>query len=279
MVTLTVYSDPETAPQGTIIHPSVYLLLDEYLYAVLNNKDFPSLDFIESWRPKIMGVEHELPNQGFWNDRALFDIEQPHAIRVLVCGNTGIGKSTLINRVFGVEIVRMRASGFVQASADRLEKTESSARDRGIHNVREEIVDPARPDLIVHDSGGFEAGDDSQIESIETFVREKSRVAELENRIHAVWYGSSEEIFYRVERITETEKGSASKLTVRERDKKLQSSSSRPSHSMHETYPLSLSRRSATSSTPSSSRRRGSTLKDSARNPRWTNSTSTHKRS
>ena len=42
----------------------------------------------------------------FWGERETVDIEEPGAIRVLVCGNTGVGKSTLINEVFGVEVVR-----------------------------------------------------------------------------------------------------------------------------------------------------------------------------
>lgn len=31
---------------------------------------------------------------------------QLDAVRILVCGNNGVGKSTLINNVFGEEIVR-----------------------------------------------------------------------------------------------------------------------------------------------------------------------------
>jgi len=30
------------------------------------------------------------------------------AFRILVCGKTGVGKSTLINKVFGVELVLIR---------------------------------------------------------------------------------------------------------------------------------------------------------------------------
>ena len=38
-------------------------------------------------------------------DREVVNIEEPGAIRILVCGNTGVGKSTLINEVFGAEVV------------------------------------------------------------------------------------------------------------------------------------------------------------------------------
>ena len=42
---------------------------------------------------------------GFWNTEGVPDIEQVSAMRILVCGNSGVGKSTLINRVFGVQVV------------------------------------------------------------------------------------------------------------------------------------------------------------------------------
>lgn len=42
----------------------------------------------------------------FWGEKETLDIEEPGAVRILVCGSTGVGKSTLINEVFGAEVVR-----------------------------------------------------------------------------------------------------------------------------------------------------------------------------
>lgn len=55
----------------------------------------------------MLGKTNSIPNRGFWNDSATLEtdepgIDEPKKIRVLVCGNTGVGKSTLINRIFGV---------------------------------------------------------------------------------------------------------------------------------------------------------------------------------
>ena len=55
----------------------------------------------------------------FWNEREVLDFKEQGAIRILVCGNTGIGKSTLINEVFGTEVVgfglHLKVSGFYHA--------------------------------------------------------------------------------------------------------------------------------------------------------------------
>jgi hypothetical protein len=93
-------------PQGTIIHPSVYLLLDEHTNISLEMRELKLQRNLEEWRAKMLGSQDGVINTGFWLDRddddAVFD---PGAIRVLVCGNTGVGKSTLINKTFGVEAV------------------------------------------------------------------------------------------------------------------------------------------------------------------------------
>ena len=55
-------------------------------------------------------VDKEVENPGFWqSDEEIVDPQRPGTIRVLVCGNTGVGKSTLINKVFGVEAVSPKA--------------------------------------------------------------------------------------------------------------------------------------------------------------------------
>ena len=66
-------------------------------------------------------------------------------------------------------------------------QTQSSNRTRGIHDVRQEITFEGRPDLVVHDSGGFEAGADSEFQAIEAFLKEKSTAVEVMDRLHVIW--------------------------------------------------------------------------------------------
>lgn len=95
------------APQGTIIHPSVYMLLDEHVNVALETKEVKLQRHIEDWRERMLGTsENGIVNSGFWLDDDADDVPDVGAIRVLVCGNTGVGKSTLINKTFGVDVVR-----------------------------------------------------------------------------------------------------------------------------------------------------------------------------
>ena len=70
----------------------------------------PDRDNIEAWRSRMLGEPHDLLHTGFWTDRRGLEIDDLRSIRILVCGNTGVGKSTLVDRVFGVpesdEVVR-----------------------------------------------------------------------------------------------------------------------------------------------------------------------------
>jgi predicted GTPase len=99
---------------------------------------------------QVGGLSRDLQilNQGFWNDREVTVPKELGAIRILVCGNAGIGKSTLINKIFGVEV------------------TKPSDRKSGVHNVRTEIKWAGRPDLVVHDSCGFETGTKDEINEV-----------------------------------------------------------------------------------------------------------------
>ena len=102
------------APQGTILHPSVYMIFDEYSHVFLNSKELAFRDNIEDMRSRF------LPGGGPWQSSGILGSlgsdDDPPFIRILVCGNSGIGKSTLINEVFGTELVsaihlRRRSTG------------------------------------------------------------------------------------------------------------------------------------------------------------------------
>ncbi|KAL9010674.1 MAG: hypothetical protein Q9173_004415 [Seirophora scorigena] len=89
----------EDAAQGTIIHTSVYLILDVFSTLFLSSK-------ARSFRNRVEGFQDTILTQDvFWEEKDIIDDAKPGAIRILVCGNTGIGKSTLINEVFGAELV------------------------------------------------------------------------------------------------------------------------------------------------------------------------------
>ncbi|KAL0764341.1 hypothetical protein CaCOL14_013183 [Colletotrichum acutatum] len=161
-------------PQGTTIHPSVYLLLDNYIGIGLEMQKFPFYDRLEDWRYKILGQDEDVPNQGFWKDPAVQDYKGFGPLRILVCGNTGVGKSSLINKVFGVSGCK--------------EVTKSSNNVRGEHNVQDEITWPERPDLVIHDSRGFEAAATVELQAVREFLRNKQRDTDIGKRLHAIWF-------------------------------------------------------------------------------------------
>lgn len=93
------------AAQGTILHPSVYLLIDEHSNIALDMREVKMQRHIEDWRDRMICTEHGTENTGFWLDEDDDDAPDLGPLRVLVCGNTGVGKSTLINKTFGVDVV------------------------------------------------------------------------------------------------------------------------------------------------------------------------------
>ncbi|KAI4127533.1 MAG: hypothetical protein LQ341_006781, partial [Variospora aurantia] len=88
----------EYAAQGTIIHPSVYLVFDEHNTLFLASNALSFRNRIEQLR------DTTLTKDVFWEEKEIVDNTERGAIRILVCGNTGVGKSTLINEVFGSEL-------------------------------------------------------------------------------------------------------------------------------------------------------------------------------
>lgn len=84
-----------TDPFGTIVHPSVFLLLYHYPQGLqLPNSEMMLSSDIQS----RMGVE----NINFWKKDPNDISDRPASVvRILVCGNAGAGKSSLINCVFG----------------------------------------------------------------------------------------------------------------------------------------------------------------------------------
>ncbi|KAI8625009.1 hypothetical protein F5Y19DRAFT_451960 [Xylariaceae sp. FL1651] len=163
----------DSIPCGTIIHPSVYFLCDVYDRLGLASDLNAHLDGLNNFRQTSF-VKHEVQQNVYMDPwRAnLADLGGPELknCRVLVCGRAGVGKSTLINKVFGAVV------------------TQESSNDHGVHDVDEGFEMDTLPGLIVHDSRGFQSGATEEIELLEKFVKKRASAAKPEDRLDAIWF-------------------------------------------------------------------------------------------
>ncbi|KIK20106.1 hypothetical protein PISMIDRAFT_682616 [Pisolithus microcarpus 441] len=89
--------------------------------------------------------------------------------RVLVVGKSGVGKSTLINRIFGLEVAHV-------------------AKDRpGQAAIEKELISPENDRFILHDSRGFEPAEGSNYNVVRTFIEQRQRMPDVKDQLHAVW--------------------------------------------------------------------------------------------
>jgi Uncharacterized alpha/beta hydrolase domain (DUF2235) len=90
------------APFGTIIHPSMYCILDRhprfYEHSIFKHRKKDLADFQERCMEDTESIQP-------WLEGLQLQASGVKAFRILVCGKTGVGKSTLINKVFGVGMV------------------------------------------------------------------------------------------------------------------------------------------------------------------------------
>ncbi|KAJ8517846.1 hypothetical protein ONZ45_g5007 [Pleurotus djamor] len=82
---------------------------------------------------------------------------------------TGVGKSSLINRTFGVS----------QASV---------SEDRpGAADINFEITSDENDRVVVHDSKGFESGKVDNVDIVNEFIKERSAMSDIKDQLHAIW--------------------------------------------------------------------------------------------
>jgi hypothetical protein len=61
---------------------------------------------------------------------------------------------------------------------------------RGEAEIRREILSDDNNRFVLHDSRGFEGGEVDNFKLVEEFIKERMRMPQLKDKLHAVWYGS-----------------------------------------------------------------------------------------
>ncbi|KAJ6447859.1 hypothetical protein C8R45DRAFT_1115655 [Mycena sanguinolenta] len=83
---------------------------------------------------------------------------------------SGAGKSALINAVFGLEGA-----------------TPVSHRTPGVHDIDKPFSFPKNDRIIIHDSQGFEPGEEGNIQTVSDFIHRRSKMPALADQLHAIW--------------------------------------------------------------------------------------------
>ncbi|WQF79485.1 Putative GTP binding domain, Tle1 phospholipase, P-loop containing nucleoside triphosphate hydrolase [Colletotrichum destructivum] len=158
----------KTSGDVTIIHPSVYFLLDTYPMLGIKEALQCFGEQLKSFKRDFMtfvSSEQDIPS-----DPWVRDILPEHSTcRILICGNTGVGKSTLLNKVFGLPM------------------TQENSDQRGEHNIEDGFESDQHPGIIIHDSEGFQAGNKKELAVFKKFLRKRAESKDLRDQLHAIW--------------------------------------------------------------------------------------------
>ncbi|KAI6043672.1 hypothetical protein EDC04DRAFT_635671 [Pisolithus marmoratus] len=117
-------------------------------------------------RPKQVGsMEEIVPVMRPTTKGPIRVVHQVPRFRLLIVGKSGVGKYTLLNRVFGVE-------------------TAYVAMDRPGADIEQEFTSPHDDRLVFHDSKGF---DGENYETVLSFIERRKRMPDIKDQLHAVW--------------------------------------------------------------------------------------------
>jgi hypothetical protein len=54
-------------------------------------------------------------------------------------------------------------------------------------DINTEIISGDNEQFVLHDSQGFEPGEDSNYEIVKNFIKNRSAMPDIKDRIHAIW--------------------------------------------------------------------------------------------
>ncbi|KAG9312239.1 hypothetical protein JVU11DRAFT_7538 [Chiua virens] len=105
--------------------------------------------------------------------------------RILIVGRANAGKTTILKQICNsTEDPVIYDPRGKKVNPEKLQES----RDRGMHDIENELVFRSNPNFVFHDSQGFEAGSIEEFRQMKHFVSDRAKTTFLKKRIHAIWY-------------------------------------------------------------------------------------------
>ncbi|KDQ53304.1 hypothetical protein JAAARDRAFT_39370 [Jaapia argillacea MUCL 33604] len=111
----------------------------------------------------------ETPNDSPLRSTTSEIFEDCDRFRVLLVGRSGVGKSSLINAIFKIEVASVQEFKAGEATIDK------------------EMTSEENPMFVLHDSKGYEPGEAGNLGMLEKFVLERKVKPNKRDRLHAIW--------------------------------------------------------------------------------------------
>ena len=99
---------------------------------------------------------------------------------------SGAGKSALINAVFGSDVTVNDVSFHLYIYSHLCKPV--SDKVAGDHDIEKELTLASNDRIIIHDSKGFEGGEEKNLQKVFDFIDRRSKMPALKDQIHAIWY-------------------------------------------------------------------------------------------
>ncbi|KAL4075289.1 hypothetical protein V8B97DRAFT_2022282 [Scleroderma yunnanense] len=104
--------------------------------------------------------------------------------RILVIGRSNAGKTTLLQRICNTT----ELPEVFNSEGEKINMIVQGSLERGEHNIEDELIFRSNTGFIFHDSRGFEAGSEEEVELMQNFLIDHATTTKLEKQIHAIWY-------------------------------------------------------------------------------------------
>ena len=90
--------------------------------------------------------------------------------------------------MFGVDVTVSALSFCPQSIFSSFAKSVSH-KTAGDHDIDKPLTFPTNDRIIIHDSNGFEAGEEANVQKVLDFIDCRSKMPALCDRLHAIWLG------------------------------------------------------------------------------------------